>query len=156
MRATELISCQGCLLHNAAGATDLCGPTQSATPASEHFLCSYAAYSQHLDRAMIRSMAIQTVTVGLYMQFSNALALVMAVDDRLLQFHGGRLRFQEGEEAWIPAVKCQSAGQALQSIRVAFNSPAVLSGWAAGNPCTSNWTGVTCSTVNGAPRVTTL
>ena len=90
------------------------------------------------------------------LHFSNALALVMAVDDRLLQLDGGRLRFQEGEEAWIQAVKCQFAGQALQSIRVAFNSPAVLSGWAAGNPCTSNWTGITCSTVNGAPRVTTL
>lgn len=65
MRAKEPFSCQGCLLHSAAGATDLCGPTQSATPASGHFSCSCAAYSQHLVRAMIRSMAIQTVTVGL-------------------------------------------------------------------------------------------
>lgn len=84
MRAKELFSCQACLLHNAAGATDRCGATESAAPAFNHSLCSCAAFFQHLDRAMIRSMAIQTVTVGLHMHFSNAFALLMAGNNSLV------------------------------------------------------------------------
>ena len=48
------------------------------------------------------------------------------------------------------------AGGSLQKLQQALGSPGVLASWLNGDPCTSNWTGVACSAVNGAQRVTSL
>ena len=44
-----------------------------------------------------------------------------------------------------------SAGEhtALNDFRTLMGSPAVLSSWATGDPCTNSWTGVTCQSTTG-------
>ena len=48
------------------------------------------------------------------------------------------------------------AGDSLKKLQAALGSPGVLAGWQGSDPCAGKWTGISCSAVNGATRVTSL